>query len=195
MALHPYALLEADDSVLLVIDVQDDFLQKLPPDEPQRLLNSICWTVRLAHWSGVPLLVTAEEPATQPVSTQLLETLPSKTVIHDKAVFGLAGQPDLLAQLEQTGRRTVVLVGLETDVCVMHTALGLLARGFRVVVVADAVGTPPPGQELGLRRMERAGAIISDTKGLFYEWLRTIEAVNHFHRENPEMRALAGRML
>ena len=186
--MNPFSLLEADDCVLVVIDVQDAFLDKLPAQESSSLLANVVWLIRLAQWRQVPLLVTAEESASQPVAAKLLQSLPSDTAIHEKHVFGLADQPNLLGTLQRTGRKTAVLVGLETDVCVMHSALGLLEHGFRVAVICDAVGTPAPGQELGLRRMERAGVIMTNIKGLFYEWLRSVEAINRFHDELPDMR-------
>ncbi len=189
---NPYSLIEADDSVLVVIDVQDAFLGKLPPEDSERLVNKVCWIVKLALWRGIPLVVTAEELHQQPLARKLLDTLPAATTVFDKVVFGLAHQPELLSAVEQTGRKTAVLIGLETDVCVMHSAVGLLEHGYRVVVVTDATGTPVPGQEIGLSRMQSAGAVMVNMKGLFYEWLRTIEAVNRFHRELPDMRGQAG---
>ncbi len=191
----PYSLLEADDSVLVVIDVQDIFLDKLPHAESERLLKSICWLTMLALWKQIPLVVTAEESSDQPLAHELAQTLPAGTPVFDKVSFGLAHQPDILAAVERTGRKTAVLVGLETDVCVMHSALGLLEKGYRVAVVADATGSPAPGQEMGLNRMKSAGVVIVDQKGLFYEWLRTIEAVNRFHAELPDMRGLSGVVL
>lgn len=191
----PYSLLEADDSVLVVIDVQDAFLDKLPCQESERLLESICWLTRLALWKHIPLVVTAEESSDQPLAHELARTLPAGTHVFDKVSFGLAGQPDILAAVERTGRRTAVLAGLETDVCVMQSALGLLEKGYRVAAVADATGSPAPGQEMGLNRMKSAGVVIVDRKGLFYEWLRTIEAVNRFHAELPDMRGLSGVVL
>ncbi|MGZ6315898.1 MAG: isochorismatase family protein [Anaerolineales bacterium] len=189
---NPYSLIEADDSVLVVIDVQDAFLGKLPPKDGERLLNNICWLVKLAKWKQIPLVVTAEELSQQPLARKLVEALPAGTAVFDKVVFGLAHQPELLAAVEQTGHKTAVLIGLETDVCVMHSAIGLLEHGYRVVIVTDATGTPVPGQEIGLSRMQSAGAILVNMKGLFYEWLRTIEAVHRFHRELPNMRGQAG---
>ncbi len=190
-----YSLLDADDSVLIVIDVQDTFLDKLPREESERLLNKICWVIKLALWEQVPLVVTAEGREAQPLACKLIDTLPGDTVIFDKEIFGLADQPDILAAVEATRRKTAVLVGLETDVCVMHSALGLLERGYRVAVVSDACGSPAPNHELALQRMRQAGALITNMKGLFYEWLRTVEAVSRFHRELPEMRSEAGTIL
>lgn len=191
----PYSLLEADDSVLIVIDVQDVFLDKLPRPEGQRLLKRVCWLIRLAQWRQIPLVVTAEESRKQLLARELVQTLPGNTAVFDKVSFCLACQPDILAAVERTGRKTAVLVGLETDVCVMHSALGLLERGYRVAIVVDAVGTPGQGQEIGLNRMKSAGVVMTDQKGLFYEWLRTIETVNRFHEELPDMRGLSGVVL
>jgi nicotinamidase-related amidase len=192
---NPYSLIESNDSVLVVIDVQDAFLDKLPRQDGERLVNNICWLIKLAMWRQIPLVVTAEEFDEQPLARKLVDILPAGTPVFDKVVFGLAHQPDILADLDQTGRKTAVLIGLETDVCVMHSTIGLLEHGYRVVVVADATGTSVPGQEIGLTRMQNAGAIMVNMKGLFYEWLRTVEAVNRFHKELPDMRDQAGVVL
>ena len=89
--------------------------------------------------------------------------------------FGLAADPEIMTAVQNTGRKTAVLVGLETDVCVAQSALGLLQKGYRVVVPADAVESPGPCQVAGLERMRSAGVIISSVKGTFYEWMRTVD--------------------
>lgn len=190
-----HSLLDAEDSVLIVIDVQSAFLEKLPLQESERLLSRVCWLIAVAQWKQIPLVVTAEEIDKQPLASKLIQSLPASALIFDKVSFSLANQPDILAAVDQTGRKTAVLIGLETDVCVAHSAIGLLGQGYRVAVVADATGTRAPGQEIGLNRMRSAGATIVSTKSLFYEWMRTVEMVNRFHRECPNMRDLAGILL
>jgi nicotinamidase-related amidase len=64
---------------------------------------------------------------------------------------------------------------METDVCVAHSALGLLDLGRRVVVVRDAVAAPGEAHPDGLERMRDAGVVLIGTKGLFYEWTRTVD--------------------
>ncbi|MCP4695184.1 MAG: isochorismatase family protein [Desulfobacterales bacterium] len=190
-----YSLIDADDSALIVIDVQGAFLDKLPRAEAEQVLNRACWLTTVARWRQIPLVVTAEEIHKQPLAPKLLDALPPDAPIFDKTSFGLAHQPDIRAAVEKTGRGTAVLVGLETDVCVMHSVIGLLELGYRVAVVADATGSPPPGREIGLNRVRDAGALIVNTKGIFYEWLRTIEMVNRFHEELPDMRERADFIL
>jgi hypothetical protein len=63
---------------------------------------------------------------------------------------------------------------------VAHSALGLLARGYQVAVVADATGSPGMAHGLGLDRAAGAGALVTSVKSLFYEWIRTVERARQF---------------
>jgi nicotinamidase-related amidase len=190
-----YSLLEADDCVLVVIDVQDAFLSRLPPQDSEWLLNTVCWLIVVAQWIEIPLVVTAEEMCKQPLAAGLAGRLAGDTPVFNKLSFDLTQEPDILAAIRQTGRKTAILVGLETDVCVMQSAIGLLELGYRVAVVADVTNTGSPGQEVSWSRMQGAGVIMVNAKGLFYEWLRDVETVNRFHRELPDMRGLSGGIL
>jgi nicotinamidase-related amidase len=181
------SLIDVDDSILVVIDVQERFLQKLPPDEREPLLGRIGWVIDVALRLDVPLVVTAEDiPRLGSVAPGIRERLPSGTRVFDKVVFGLAGAREIVAALQATGRGTAILVGLETDVCVAHSALGLLQLGYQVAVVADATGSPGAAQRLGLERMRRAGVLVSSVKGLYYEWVLS-------GRCRPLMRSRFGR--
>ena len=72
------------------------------------------------------------------------------------------------------------LVGFETDVCIAHSAIGLLQQEYKVAVVSDATASPGRSHEIGLERMRRAGVVISSVKSLFYEWVRTVERCDIF---------------
>jgi nicotinamidase-related amidase len=169
-------LLDVDDSVLCVIDVQPGFVDKLEKRAGVALVQRVVWIAALARVLSVPILVTEEEPnrngaTLSDVVTQVGPDVPR----HTKPVFGLADVPEIMADVERTGRHTAVLVGCETDVCVAHSALGLLDRGYRAVAVADAVAAPDDGHERGLARMRDGGVLLVGTKGLFYEWVRTVD--------------------
>jgi nicotinamidase-related amidase len=168
-------LIDREKSCLVVIDVQACFLDKLPADERAPLVARIAWLVRVARVLDVPVIAMAEDIARQgPLVREVASALPDDAVVFDKMVFGLAGQPDILAAVEKTGRRDVILTGLETDTCVAQSALGLAGPGYRVVVVEDAVGSPAPGHAHGIDRMARAGVIVTTVKGLYYEWVRDV---------------------
>jgi nicotinamidase-related amidase len=189
------SLINADDSVLIAIDIQDAFLNKLPKVDSEKLVNRARWLMAVAGWLTIPLIVMGEELNEQPLAPKLVQSLPAGTPVFNKMVFGLAHQPDILAAVEGTGRKTAVLIGLETDVCVAQSALGLMEQGYRVAVVADVVGSPQNGQEIGLNRTREAGVIVVSLKSLFYEWMRTVEQVTRFHQECPGMREPDGIVL
>src|SRR5215212_8508466 len=184
-------LINADDSLLIVIDVQPPFLDKLPREDSQLLRNRICWLIGVAGWLHVPLVVTAEDIAREGgVDPQVARAMPAGVQAYNKMVFNLAADPAILAAVAQSGRKTAVLVGLETDVCVAHSALGLLGYGYQVAVVADATGSPGPAHGIGLERAIGAGALITSVKSLFYEWMRTVERARQFRTATARTLAL-----
>lgn len=172
-------LVRAEDSVLAVIDVQRDFLRKLQPGDAEGVVERIRWLVGVAGLLGVPVVVTEEEPGRNGATAdRIVERLPEGVRRRVKPVFNLAACPELVADVQATGRGTVVLAGLETDVCVAQSALGLLELGYAVAVVADATGSPGTAHRLGLERMRDAGVAVLGTKNLFYEWVPTVERAN-----------------
>lgn len=175
----PSRLLDRQQSCLIVIDVQNGFLRKLPHASVLPLVERITWMAAVANALEVPILATAEDIKRNGrlVSEvdELLEDLPSwRRPVFDKFVFGLYDQQDIRDAVKGIGRSQFVLVGLETDVCIMHSALGLLNAGNDVTVVADACASPAPHHEIALTRLRDAGVTITTAKGVYYEWVRDL---------------------
>lgn len=179
-------LLGRDDSVLLVIDAQPGFVRAAEPRSD--VVARIAWLVGVAVALDIPVLVTEEDAARNgPTEQAITERLPDGTPVFDKCVFGLADQPDILAAVDGTRRRTAILVGMETDVCVAHSAIGLLDRGWHVAVVSDATFSPAAMHDHGLRRIAEAGGLVIHAKGVYYEWVRTLEAARAFEAGHPDL--------
>ena len=169
------SLLDANDSLLIIIDIQPSFVKKENKAENNPLLQRMCWVIKVAKWLNVPLVVTAEDiPNTGNICDEVAQLLPPNTTVYNKMTFRLAAQPDILEAVQQTQRKTAVLIGYETDVCITHSALGLMDFGYRVVVLADATGSPGEAHQIGLDRIRGAGGIIVSAKSLYYEWIRTV---------------------
>jgi nicotinamidase-related amidase len=131
--------------------------------------------MRVARALRIPIIATAEDiPANGTLAPELVALLPSDHTIFSKMVFGLYDQPDIRAAVMATGRSEFVLVGLETDVCIAHSALGLAAADHRVAVLEDACGAPPPHHQAGLGRLRDAGIVVTTVKGMHYEWVRDL---------------------
>ena len=184
------SLLEVNDSLLIIIDIQPSFVKKEAKDGNSALLQRMCWVIKVANWLKIPLVVTAEDiPHNGSVSDEIAKLLSPETKIYNKMTFGLAAQADILEAVQGTGRKTAVFIGYETDVCITHSALGLMDLGYRVAVVADATGAPGDAHQIGLERIRAAGGIIVSAKSLYYEWVRTVEKTLEFEAlgiETPE---------
>lgn len=179
------SLVDADDCVLIIVDVQDHFLARLPPERAELLIDRVGWLTEVAKTLSVPMIVTVEESRRYAdFPAVLAERLPPGTKVLDKTVYGLADQTDILDAVRKTGRGTAVLVGMETDVCVTHSAIGLKQNGFQVVVLADVTDSPGEAHPFGLERMRGAGALVMSLKGLYYEWIRDVSTCNMMDDEH-----------
>jgi nicotinamidase-related amidase len=177
-------LLERDASVLIVVDAQPGFAEA----EGGGILGRVAWLVGVAGALDVPIVVTEEDPDRNgPTAEEIMVRLPRGTPVLRKPAFGLADVPEIAAAVEATGRSSAVIAGMETDVCVAQSALGLLDLGMRVAVVADATYSPGAMHDHGLRRIAGAGGIVVHAKGVYYEWVRTLDAARAFERAHSDL--------
>jgi len=184
------SLVDVDDSVLVIIDIQDSFLNKYDDAVGKPLLEKVVWLLKIAEHLNVPVVAMAEDTdKAGNLNQSIQDSLPKDAKIHNKNAFGLAANPDILADVEATGRNTAILVGTETDVCVAQSALGLMQCGYGVVVLKDAIATTAGDEDTGLDRMRDAGAAISSVKAITYEWLRTVQNTTEFFERFPELEA------
>jgi nicotinamidase-related amidase len=172
-------LVDHEDSVLIVIDAQPGFYgEHLPADESARAreaLARMAWLADVAGRLGIPAVVTEEDPQRNGPTWPTIAELVGEASALVKPSFGLAGTPQIVRAIEEKGRKTAVLVGFETDVCVAQSAIGLRERGMRVVVPEDAVYSPGEMHARGISRMTAEGVEINHCKGLAYEWTRTLD--------------------
>jgi len=179
-------LVQREDSVLVVVDAQPGFLAKetftdADTAAARSALARMAWLVAVAARLELPVVVTEEEPERQGATAdEVAAVLPDGAPVFRKPTFGLASTPAILAAVSETGRRTAVLVGCETDVCVAQSAIGLYERGFSCVVVEDATFSPGEMHARGLERLASAGVLRNHAKGVTYEWLRSVDDAHAF---------------
>lgn len=155
------------DTGLLVIDVQE----KLVPHilDSSTLIRNIAFLIDAARLLELPVQATEQYPrGLGPTVPDLAERLPERP---DKVAFSCCAIPQVVERFHRAARPKVVLAGIEAHVCVLHTALDLLALDFRVYVVADAIGARARiDHEIALRRLEQAGAVLTTTEMCVFEW-------------------------
>jgi nicotinamidase-related amidase len=170
-----HSLINVDDCVLIIIDIQDRFLKKLPLERAESLLDHVGWLIDVGNFLHIPMVITAEDASPHNgLTKRLLDKLSPGTPMFNKMSFCLAAQADIMEAINKTNRRTAVLVGLETDVCVAQSSVGLLHYGYSVVAISDATDSPGEAHKIGLDRMRDAGVLVTSLKVVYYEWIRTV---------------------
>ncbi|MCX5998826.1 MAG: hydrolase [Chloroflexi bacterium] len=161
------SVLRRQDSVLLVIDVQERLLPAAANKET--LINNIVRLLRFARIINLPVVLTEQDRlgATVP---EIKNELPDVPPIV-KVTFDAFGCDPFVKHLESLGKKTLILTGLETHICISQTALHAASR-FRVHVVSDAVTSRTlENWRVGLDRMRQAGVVVSSTEMAIYELL------------------------
>jgi nicotinamidase-related amidase len=161
--------MRAENSVLIVIDIQDKLLAKIP--EAGRLVRNAGFVLDAAAALGVPVRATEQYPkGLGPTTADIARRLPAAPPA--KTAFSCCGAGTFLEELEMLRRPNVVLVGMETHVCVEQTALDLLHAGLHVFLPVDALAAR--GQldhDIALRRLEQAGAVPTTAEAVAFEWV------------------------
>lgn len=162
-------LMDRQSAVLVVVDLQERLLAEIPVQEA--IASKAALLIRVARELGVPVLATEQYPkGLGPTVASVAEALESEPI--EKLAFGCLGEPRFMEALEALGRRQLVLVGAETHVCVLQTALSAVARGFEAYVVTDAVGSRLKDQHrAGLARMAAEGVSVVTAEMAIFEWL------------------------
>lgn len=159
--------MSAADTGLLVIDMQEKLLPFI--HNSHALVRDVAFLIDAASLLGLTVQATEQYPkGLGPTTPELARRLPHRP---DKTAFSCCAIPEVVETFHRQARPRVVLCGIEAHVCVMNTALDLLALDFRVYVAADAVGARfPRDAEVALRRLEQAGAILTTAEMCAFEW-------------------------
>ena len=157
-----------------VVDVQERLSAAMPPAAMERLATNTLTLLESARILGVPVVASEQYPKglgpTAPVLAEKLRSMGVEAMA--KTTFDACGEPRIAKALGQTQPTAVVVVGMEAHVCVFQTARELVRRGLAVHVVADAVASRrEDNRTLGLALAERAGAYVTPTETVVFDWL------------------------
>jgi nicotinamidase-related amidase len=156
------------DTALLVIDMQEKLLPKIAGVD--QVVQNLSFLLEAARLLEIPVLATEQYP--KGLGGTLPGLLPYLPARWQKTAFSCCAVPELLETLGRDARIKVLLTGIETHVCVLNTALDLLARDFHVFLAVDTLGSRyRPDHEVALRRMEQAGAILTTSETAVFELL------------------------
>lgn len=164
-------LMSPKSTVALIIDVQE----KLTPGihKSQKLIDNCEWLIKLAKLVDVPLIVTEQYPRGVGHTVEQLRQHLEGVPVAEKTIFSCVDSPECQALKFVDQYDNFILSGMETHVCIMQTALQLVALKKNVFVAVDAVSSRnPEDTQYALQRMQQYGVILVTKEMVGFEWLR-----------------------
>jgi len=161
--------LRAEDSILICIDFQERLMPKIVNSEA--IIERASLAVRAFRALGVQIVMTEQYPKGLGGTIPELKSLQAAKPI-EKIHFNCFKEEEFRRVIEGSGRRKLLMAGVETHICVAQTALEAIGRGFEVHILEDATSSRSGSdRQIGLKRMEGAGAIPSSVEMAIYEML------------------------
>ena len=169
--MNSYDKARASLSQLILIDIQTRLSSVMQQDAMHAVIKNSGILAQAAALLEVPVIVTEQYPSglgnTLP---ELLELLPNAKPI-EKITFSCMAEPKFSRHLTRDHSQ-IVLAGMEAHICILQTAIDLIAAGKQVLVVEDAIiSRNPANKDNALARMRDAGCIITNTESTVFEWL------------------------
>jgi nicotinamidase-related amidase len=161
-------LIAREESILVVIDVQERLMPVIA--EREKVTENVVRLLKSSEILGLPVILTEQEKLGDTLPN-LLEARSGLQPIR-KLDFDCFGCQEFVEQLHHIGRRTLILCGVETQICVAQTALHA-APDYTVHVVSDATSSRmETNWQVGLERMRHAGVVVTSTEMVIYELLQ-----------------------
>ena len=170
------ALLDTSDTVFLLLDHQAGLFQTVKDIDVAELRRNTVMLAKLATLLKIPVITTASEPGgpNGPLMPEIHEFAPHAVYVPRKGEVNAWDNEDFVKTVTATGRKTLVMAGVWTNVCVMFPALDARAAGYKVYAVIDASGDPSElASRTTLARFTQAGVIPTSTNAVLSETHRT----------------------
>src|SRR5829696_6530024 len=180
------ALIDTSDTVLLLLDHQAGLFQTVKDISVAELRNNTIMLAKLATLLKIPVITTASEPngPNGPLMPEIQQFAPHAVYVGRKGEVNAWDNEDFVKTVRATGKKTLIMAGVWTSVCVMFPALDAKAAGFKVYAVIDASGDPSElASRTTLARFIQAGVIPISTNAVLSE--------THLTWNRPEAAELA----
>lgn len=163
-----YSRIKKEDTAAIGIDIQERLYSLI--NEHDKLTNNIVRLINGLKSLGIPFIVTQQYTKGLGRTIQLVKEAIGDFTHIEKQSFSCCGDEVFLNTLQNTGKKNIILMGIESHVCVLQTALDLLENGYQPVLIEDCVGSRfPNDKKIAIERMRRAGAIISTYESILFE--------------------------
>ena len=180
------ALLSTANSLLIIVDIQTKLAAVMPETEAQLMTANTGILLEAAGLLNIPVLLTEQYPkGLGTTDASIIQKLPKATQVFEKTGFSCCLAEGFCAALENSGRKQIILAGLEAHVCILQTALELLHNGYQVYVFEDAICSRKAEHKFyALQRLQQQGVTLTNYESVLFEWLRDAS--------HPHFRSISG---
>lgn len=159
------------DSVVVIVDVQEKLAAAMPSGVQKRIVQQINIVLAAAEALSVPVVVTEQYPAGLGRTLDELNITVATTVI-EKTSFSCVQEDSFCEQIESIDRKQILLMGMESHICILQTAFDLQGQGYQVYVVEDAISSRSKANQYNaLQRLRNAGIVVTNVESVIFEWL------------------------
>jgi nicotinamidase-related amidase len=169
-------VIDPDDSVMLLIDHQSGLFQTVADMPMTELRARAAALAKIASLSNIPVITTASVPQgpNGPLIPEIHANAPHAQYVARKGEINAWDNPEFVAAVKATGRKTLIIAGTITSVCMAFPAISAVAEGYKVFAVVDASGTySKMAEEITLARVVQAGVVPMDTAAVASEIQKT----------------------
>jgi len=163
--------LDRDNTALLVIDIQEKLAKVMKMKDA--VLDNCLHLIELSKLTGIPVVVTEQYPKGLGLTVEeIRKALPDFQPI-EKLHFSCCDETSFSNKIKQLNKKTILLAGMETHICILQTCIGLLREGLNVHLVKDAVcSRSKDNWRTACEFMRDAGAVISCTETVLFQLLK-----------------------
>jgi nicotinamidase-related amidase len=169
-------LIDPADTVILLLDHQSGLFQTVKDISVAELRTNTVILAKVAKLMKIPVITTASEPngPNGPLMPEIHQNAPDAIYVPRKGEISAWDNEKFVETVRKTGRKTLIIAGVWTSVCVVFPALQAKADGYKVYTVMDASGDPSEmASRTTLARLVQAGVVPVSTNAVFCELQRT----------------------
>ena len=168
------SLCDINESCLMIVDIQEKLSAVMPEKVINRLKTNANILLTAANKLNIPIIATMQYPkGLGDIENYIKDQLTDTSKCFEKTSFSGAMANGLLEHIEKLKKKLIILIGLESHICVLQTALEFSEKGYEVFVVSDAIASRKlTSYETALTRLEQADIWLLNTESVLFEWIR-----------------------
>ena len=170
-------MINAENSLILIVDIQEKLVNMLEKDT---ISGKAAKLLQAGKILGIPAVITEQYPKGLGTTLDSLkQEAPENTKFFEKTSFSAMREEDFPELLKESGRKKILIGGIETHICVYQTVSDLLEAGYEVEVIKDITASRSKSEyNTGLERMKQLGAGVTSFETLLFEFLKSSKHPN-----------------